>query len=1148
MNIEPDFNVIYSEAQPDRNENETDQNIESKKKILNISILLEYFRKMNDYLDQEEEYDCKLRKIRTIIFKHSIVKKKLVPFYKFMLSRINSLNLNDIFVKNPGRLLENHRELISNLKLIKTFNELLRLLVDLTSPSEFLYLNHNFVFIILNRFDLIVRHVPNSLDTPDFINEINESDEANTNLEKLIDLNIVSFKESLIDSDMIPSIGHSLSNLIEYYKSISQTFHAQKSTHPNSTHLKHFKLLNNILFDSLVLNLALIRNLSVDKGESNYSLVVNLLLEANLEPFLFQLSNLGEINKSFLDNKKFDQRAFVCYCLLTQIMSLLFSKIAIRSVSPSSDRSDSPSISSASSGSLQQPQNSQLKYHFQLMQKKLNKFAKKFAKTDSFANIVEQMIRLLSKPVDLYVYYDLSYFLWLIKFLTKNFVLKNLKELNKENMDKKSQEEKQIKKTLINYDLFSYIIYLILENFEQLIFDSNFKNMNLLRLFKLKNIGQPNQESKQDQFKKVANTNSLKILSLSIACLHELLDFVNYYLQLLNSYTLLNGSSDQDEIADFCVFLNELLHFDELKQLFPLLMRFYCYNDHVYSNTLIKYIFLSNHLYLNTIKRCFELIRSIRSREFDRDSDLVNSDTNATKNSSTIASTSFSFKTASLNEIYSMYANTHTSYILKHVLTRFVQNEPSLNRCIIDLLDSLMCETNKHEYLFHMNFALALANIATLDNYRLLDQRTKDLVSNMLCGIKRLCKKRPYFANKILFNVNCGVEKLIEEDIGHVVKKRKKTENASATDPFLDSDSFSASKISSCSSSWSSLQSGSASSPSDASPNSKLSQLKPIESDAESIDHFEHIHSTPKISLTKELKVIVENEFLFCLRSLDAFKKNNFSSNSSKQSESSKLCHFIIKNDHLHRIFIYLVDLFESVSPNLSNEIKINSWQIYNCLLNMNFSMDEKLSYLNELNHSQLAGTHFSLGLNLNFGSYKNDFFKSNECIGLRQACSTDEFRKNLKEAYVKYLIDKLCIKSKRTRNAIFWVFSVLKNFKLFLAKKSIHLNKNGNELNQFTLASNLLSSLQYPKLNSSSLFQMKLINFYHAYNIGLPLVPFTFELQQVFHSSDFSHLLDIFGIVRTNRGFPFIPIEWLDSNKAKLNECLSLMEKCLCI
>lgn len=82
-------------------------------------------------------------------------------------------------------------------------------------------------------------------------------------------------------------------------------------------------------------------------------------------------------------------------------------------------------------------------------------------------------------------------------------------------------------------------------------------------------------------------------------------------------------------------------------------MRFYAYNQHVYSDSLIKTLIICNQHYLNTYKNVYELIRVVKIREHearhslavnsnaiavnDSSADLV-SDTNATKNSSTVSS------------------------------------------------------------------------------------------------------------------------------------------------------------------------------------------------------------------------------------------------------------------------------------------------------------------------------------------------------------------------------------------------------------------------------------------------------------------------------------------------------------------------------
>jgi hypothetical protein len=86
--------------------------------------------------------------------------------------------------------------------------------------------------------------------------------------------------------------------------------------------------------------------------------------------------------------------------------------------------------------------------------------------------------------------------------------------------------------------------------------------------------------------------------------------------------------------------------------------------------------------------------------------------------SGTISSILIKKQTFSFRKMYGLYANSDTSFIIKYVLSQFIHNDPILNRCVIDLLDSLMTKSQKCEYIFHMNLAISLANIATLDNFK----------------------------------------------------------------------------------------------------------------------------------------------------------------------------------------------------------------------------------------------------------------------------------------------------------------------------------------------------------------------------------------------------------------------------------------------
>lgn len=227
------------------------------------------------------------------------------------------------------------------------------------------------------------------------------------------------------------------------------------------------------------------------------------------------------------------------------------------------------------------------------------------------------------------------------------------------------------------------------------------------------------------------------------------------------------------------MYLNEFINFDELKQSFAMFMRFYAYNPHVYSDSLVKTLIICNQHFLNTYKNVHELVRQAQAREQERvlattgrggaggggsnaaaagGSGAENvSDTNATKNSSTVSSfaaiAAEPYNMSSIKKIYDLYANTDTSFILKKVLTTFEHNDPVLNRSCIDFLDGLMIECSRHEKLFHMNLALSLANITLLESFRFLDQRIKDLISAILVEIRCMCKRKPRLANKILFDV-----------------------------------------------------------------------------------------------------------------------------------------------------------------------------------------------------------------------------------------------------------------------------------------------------------------------------------------------------------------------------------------------------------
>lgn len=210
-------------------------------------------------------------------------------------------------------------------------------------------------------------------------------------------------------------------------------------------------------------------------------------------------------------------------------------------------------------------------------------------------------------------------------------------------------------------------------------------------------------------------------------------------------------------------------------------MRFYAYNPHVYSDSLVKTLIICNQHFLNTYKNVHELVLQVKVNHEQERAAAMNSsgsgvgggggdgggncfgenyydisDTNATKNSTASSFPPESSFVSGIKKIYDLYANTDTSFILKKVLATFETNDPVLNRSCIDFLDGLMIESSRHEKLFHMNLALSLANITLLESFRFLDQRIKDLISSILVEIRCMCKRKPRLANKILFDVQYG--------------------------------------------------------------------------------------------------------------------------------------------------------------------------------------------------------------------------------------------------------------------------------------------------------------------------------------------------------------------------------------------------------
>lgn len=213
---------------------------------------------------------------------------------------------------------------------------------------------------------------------------------------------------------------------------------------------------------------------------------------------------------------------YLFYSLLTQVNSLIFSTYT-------SNLSTSTSYSISSSNKLKQ---------------KLNKYAIALCKSGSFASLVSNTIHFLNKPVDSSHRADISYFLWIIKFIVGNFLLKQLDSVETlavpyelVNIDETRSNVKKLfindtsqstavttKRVIFSYDLLSFLCFSMLDNFEKLIFDSNSRNMEALK-----------SKSTEDKSNKIVNVRCLKLLYLSIYCIYELIQCIHVHLDHLNS-------------------------------------------------------------------------------------------------------------------------------------------------------------------------------------------------------------------------------------------------------------------------------------------------------------------------------------------------------------------------------------------------------------------------------------------------------------------------------------------------------------------------------------------------------------------------------------------------------------------------------------
>jgi len=186
---------------------------------------------------------------------------------------------------------------------------------------------------------------------------------------------------------------------------------------------------------------------------------------------------------------------------------------------------------------------------------------------------------------------------------------------------------------------------------------------------------------------KVVNKNFLNILYLSINCLYEIMDCIQQHLiyvkstdfkvknqELITLNTIINSKDNIEnqfeQETQFLVYLHEFLTFEDLKQSFSIIIRFYCYNEHVYTSSLVRAIMLTNEQFLKTFESISQYLKETELKgdnaEKDIDTDLDLSGTLDSSKSFTLVSTLIE-KHKRIQDIYSLFYNADTSFMLQKV-------------------------------------------------------------------------------------------------------------------------------------------------------------------------------------------------------------------------------------------------------------------------------------------------------------------------------------------------------------------------------------------------------------------------------------------------------------------------------------------------
>jgi hypothetical protein len=425
----------------------------------------EQIRNINNQLDLEEHLKNSNKSYRESLYQQELLNNQLVETYT-----ITTLSL----IKIDSKLTKKKFDF----SLLETHIEVCKLIVDLTCPYEKLYVNRR---LILDTLKKVFKHLEKKNETNNSKSEsphnrakkrpLYDNDQY---IQRLIDANITKFKDTFIKKNHFDELMSSLNKMIDLYVNVCGQLDkiGENTATKNESETNELLKLKDLILIDLVLTLCLIRNLVLEKSESRLSQVIWNFLERKIETNFIKLLNL--VNLSDFENNLSEEKNnnsnnsiwFVFNSLMCEILTLFFSafKPKAKELVNSQDFKCTDLLCTVGVS---------------------------LCRHGAFANLIENMLYLLNKSSELHAYIDISYFLWLLKFMLGNIVLDKSKSIAKRDKNSEKSPEgfleffnnqespnaTKLKKIIFSYDLLSFVTFSMLHNFEQLIFDSNLKNM-----------------------------------------------------------------------------------------------------------------------------------------------------------------------------------------------------------------------------------------------------------------------------------------------------------------------------------------------------------------------------------------------------------------------------------------------------------------------------------------------------------------------------------------------------------------------------------------------------------------------------------------------------------------------------------------------